>query len=30
MRIDATPDELFDALFGRPPRRTAPVNEPRQ
>ena len=30
MRIDATPDELFDALFGRHPRRTVPVSEPRQ
>lgn len=30
MRIDATPDELLDALFGRHPRRTAPVSEPRQ
>ena len=30
MRIDATPDELFDAMFGRHPRRPAPVNDPRQ
>ena len=30
MRIDATPDELFDALFGRHPRRTASVSEPRE
>ena len=30
MRIDATPDELLDVLFGRHPRRTAPVSEPCQ
>ena len=30
MRIDATPDELLDALFGRHPHRRAPVSDPRQ
>ena len=30
MRIDATPDELLDALVGRHPHRGAAVSEPRQ